>query len=99
MHNLRQGLQERKRLTKKETNLLNHLRRNHADYEQDAQEAARRQNPLNLRLDSQRTRDLYRWLEWVISDREFVERRLTRQNPPPLYCVGGHVVEVCQARE
>ncbi|KAF1773902.1 hypothetical protein PC129_g11201 [Phytophthora cactorum] len=32
------------------TNLLNHLRRNHEDCEQEAQEAARRLNPLNQRL-------------------------------------------------
>ncbi|ETO68281.1 hypothetical protein F444_14868, partial [Phytophthora nicotianae P1976] len=32
------------------TNLLNHLRRNHEDYEQEAQEASRRQNPLRLHL-------------------------------------------------
>ncbi|KAF1795376.1 Ribonuclease H-like domain [Phytophthora cactorum] len=32
------------------TILLNHLRRNHEDYKQDAQEAARRLNSLNLHL-------------------------------------------------
>ncbi|KAE8886444.1 hypothetical protein PF003_g29482 [Phytophthora fragariae] len=32
------------------TNLLNHLRRNHDDYEQEAEEASRRQNPLRLHL-------------------------------------------------
>ncbi|KAJ8531766.1 hypothetical protein ON010_g14198 [Phytophthora cinnamomi] len=65
------------------TNLLNHLRRSHDNYEQEAQEASRRQNPLRLHLVSTRTRDLYRWIEWVVRDRlpfAFVERRLTRQN-------------------
>ncbi|EGZ21794.1 hypothetical protein PHYSODRAFT_247318 [Phytophthora sojae] len=65
------------------TNLLSHLRRNHDNYEQEAQEASRRQNPLRLHLVSTRTRDLYHWLEWVVCDRlpfAFVERRLTRLN-------------------
>jgi hypothetical protein len=65
------------------TNLLNHLRRNHDNYEQEAEEALRRQNPLRLHLVSTRTRDLYRWIEWVVCDRlpfAFVERRLTRLN-------------------
>ncbi|KAG3155160.1 hypothetical protein PI126_g9295 [Phytophthora idaei] len=65
------------------TNLPNHQRCNHEDYEQEAQEAARRVDPLNIRLVSQRTRDMYRWLEWVICDRlpfAFVERRLTHLN-------------------
>ncbi|EGZ14663.1 hypothetical protein PHYSODRAFT_333013 [Phytophthora sojae] len=65
------------------TNLLSHLRRNHDNYELEAQEASRRQNPLRLHLVSTRTRDLYRWLEWVVCDRlpfAFVERRLTRLN-------------------
>ncbi|KAG6944817.1 hypothetical protein JG688_00016899 [Phytophthora aleatoria] len=65
------------------TILLNHLRRNHEDYKQDAQEAARRLNSLNLHLVSQRTQHLYRWIEWVVCDRlpfAFVKRRLTRLN-------------------
>ncbi|OWZ23465.1 hypothetical protein PHMEG_0001632, partial [Phytophthora megakarya] len=65
------------------TNLLNHLKRNHNNYEHEAQEAARRQNPLHLHVVGSRTRDLYRWTEWVVCDRlplAFVERRLTRQN-------------------
>ncbi|KAG2789155.1 hypothetical protein PC116_g27217 [Phytophthora cactorum] len=65
------------------TILLNHLRRNHEDYKQDAQEAARRLNSLNLHLVSQRTQDLYRWIVWVVCDRlpfAFVKRRLTRLN-------------------
>ncbi|OWY96363.1 hypothetical protein PHMEG_00033383 [Phytophthora megakarya] len=65
------------------TNLLNHLKRNHDNYEHEAQKAARRQNLLHLHLVSTRTRDLYRWIEWAVSDRlplVFVERRLTRQN-------------------
>ncbi|EGZ15692.1 hypothetical protein PHYSODRAFT_506404 [Phytophthora sojae] len=65
------------------TNLLSHLRRNHDNYEQEAQEASRHQNPLRLHLVSTRTRDLYRWLEWVVCDRlpfAFVERRLTHLN-------------------
>ncbi|EGZ18605.1 hypothetical protein PHYSODRAFT_498289, partial [Phytophthora sojae] len=47
------------------TNLLSHLQRNHDNYEQEPQEASRRQNPLRLHLVSTRTRDLYRWLEWL----------------------------------
>ncbi|ETP40985.1 hypothetical protein F442_11766, partial [Phytophthora nicotianae P10297] len=65
------------------TNLLNHLRRNHEDYEQETLEAARHQNPLRLHLVSARTRDLYRWIEWIVCDRlpfTFVERRLTQQD-------------------
>jgi hypothetical protein len=45
------------------TNLLNHLRCNHKDYAQEAQETSRRQNPLRLQLVSTRTRDLYRRVE------------------------------------
>ncbi|KAE9061121.1 hypothetical protein PF007_g30367 [Phytophthora fragariae] len=81
------------------TNLLNHLRRNHDDYEQEAEEASRRQNPLRLHLVSMRTRDLYRWIEWVVCDRlpfAFVERRLTRLNTA-LSSVRGHAVEVHRA--
>ncbi|OWZ05126.1 hypothetical protein PHMEG_00022844 [Phytophthora megakarya] len=65
------------------TNLLNHLKRNHDNYEHEAQEAAHRQNPLHLHLILSRTRDLYRRIEWVVCDRlplGFVERQLTRQN-------------------
>ncbi|OWY99486.1 hypothetical protein PHMEG_00029503 [Phytophthora megakarya] len=51
------------------TNLLNHLKHNHDNHEHEAQEAARRQNPLHLHLVSSRTRDLYRWIEWVVCDR------------------------------
>ncbi|OWZ00300.1 hypothetical protein PHMEG_00028541 [Phytophthora megakarya] len=50
-------------------NLLNHLKRNHDNYEHEAQEAASRQNPLHRHLVSSQTRDLYRWIEWVVCDR------------------------------
>ncbi|KAE9034258.1 hypothetical protein PR002_g8224 [Phytophthora rubi] len=50
------------------TNMLNHLRRNPDGYQQEAEEASRRQNPLLLHLVSTRTRDLYRWIDWVICD-------------------------------
>ncbi|GMF88809.1 unnamed protein product [Phytophthora fragariaefolia] len=65
------------------TNLLGHLCRNHENYEEEAVEASRRQNPLRLHLFSARTRDLYRWIEWIVCDFlpfAFVERPLTRQN-------------------
>ncbi|ETL86711.1 hypothetical protein L917_13911, partial [Phytophthora nicotianae] len=61
------------------TNLLNHQRRNHEGYEQEALEASRHQNLLRLHLVSARTRDLYRWIEWVVCDSLpfiIVERRL-----------------------
>ncbi|KAE8886160.1 hypothetical protein PF005_g8520 [Phytophthora fragariae] len=63
------------------TNMLNHLQRNPDGYQQETEEASRRQNPLLLHPVSTRTRDLYRWIEWVICDRlpyAFVEHRLTR---------------------
>ncbi|ETI52417.1 hypothetical protein F443_04426 [Phytophthora nicotianae P1569] len=65
------------------TNLLNHLMRDHPDYERDARDAARAQNALGFQLVDQRSRDIYRWCQWVICERlpfAFVERPLVRQN-------------------
>ncbi|EGZ26798.1 hypothetical protein PHYSODRAFT_255233 [Phytophthora sojae] len=50
------------------TNLLNHLRRNHDNYEQEAQEATRRQNPLRLRL-------------YIVLIFELLEMRVARELP------------------
>ncbi|KAE9222336.1 hypothetical protein PF005_g6730 [Phytophthora fragariae] len=45
------------------TNLLNHLRRNHDNYEQEALEVTLQQRSLRTR-----TRGMYRYIEWVVCD-------------------------------